>query len=150
MLSTDDFSSSTPLHALIIGIDDYQYAGLRKLHGCVADADEIAKYLNRKLGVRNDHSHVKNLRNSEATRANIVQSIRDFAIDGRIKRGDPILIYYAGHGGEADAPLGWPTGGSSSRIQMLLPYNFSPNTTSDPAKQGIHDMTLGILLKELA
>lgn len=140
--------ASPALFALTISIDTYQYASnkLPNLTGCVADANAIVEYLTNQLRVPEDH--IKSLRNSDATRANIIQSIVDLSENPDIKTGDAILIFYAGHGSEAAAPEGWPARGSE--IQMLLPYDFSPTTSSEPERQGLHDITFGALLSRLA
>jgi hypothetical protein len=135
------------LFALVIGIDRYKHSShamLQNLRGAVVDADAIFAYLSSGLCI--PESQITRLYNEKAARANIVQSIRSMSTDSRICRGDAILIYYAGHGGEADAPKGWPT----ARVQMLLPYDFMPSTTSTVEGQGLHDLSVGALLKELA
>ncbi|KAJ7912487.1 peptidase C14, caspase domain-containing protein [Mycena leptocephala] len=144
--------ASATLFALTIGINTYKYERrpeLPNLVGCVADADAIVEYLTTKLHVPKDH--IACLRDSHATRANIIQSLVDLSEDPRIekKKGDAILIFYAGHGGTAIAPSGWPAKGSDV-IEMILPHDFFPGTNDKPECQGLHDITLGALLSQLA
>lgn len=106
----------------------------------------MVDFLKTTLGVADNR--ITNLRNEQATRSNICESIRKLATCKDIRPGDPILIFYAGHGAEADPPRGWPSGGR--KIQMLLPYNFRACTSTLEDEQGILDITLCILLKELA
>jgi hypothetical protein len=139
-----------PLFALTIGINTYKYARqpeLRNLVGCVADANAMVKYLTTKLRVPMDH--IKSLHDCDATRANIIQSLVDLSRDTRIKNGDAILIFYAGHGAKAMAPKGWPAEGSNT-IEMILPHNFFPGTNDKPEHQGLHDITFGVLLSRIA
>ena len=114
--------------------------------GAVADADAVQDYLQKYLGV--PCSQIMNLRNNEATRAAIIDGIDAFSLNDKIKEGDPILIYYAGHGGSADTPKGWKVG-SSGKIELLVPYDHSSLEEGDP-KHGIPDRTLGALLSHLA
>ncbi|KAF8182905.1 caspase domain-containing protein, partial [Pholiota molesta] len=90
-----------------------EYAALK---GCAADADAVEAYLESKLSV--DKSQITSLRNERATRSAIIQAFRALENDGRIQHGSPILIYFAGHGGEATAPEGWPCSG---KVQMIIP-----------------------------
>ncbi|KAJ7207140.1 hypothetical protein GGX14DRAFT_456331 [Mycena pura] len=137
-----------PLWALVIGVDKYQR--LNALSGCVADADDFADFLVSRLGVPKDH--IKTLHNEEATRQEITSSIAALAKDNRIQNGDAIAIFYAGHGAEARPPAGWSAGelGPRARIQMLCAYDFVPATTDAENGQGIPDITLSVLLSQLA
>jgi hypothetical protein len=115
------------------------------LKGAVPDANAVQEYLENHLGVPS--SHILNLRDAEATRSAIIQALLDLKNDTRIQTGDPILIFYAGHGGETDAPTAWGTGGS--KIQMLIPHDFL--TVVDGSEvYGIPDRTIGALLDRLA
>lgn len=116
------------------------------MRGAVADADAVVEFLKTSLGV--PENRIKNLRDRQATRLNIRNGIRDLATCDDIAKDDPILIYYAGHGAEAKAPKGWPVDGD--RIQMLVPYDFIPQTSSSESGQGLLDITLSILLNQLA
>ncbi|SJL15630.1 uncharacterized protein ARMOST_19133 [Armillaria ostoyae] len=97
--------------------------GLRELHGAVADADAVYSFLSETLRV--PENRIKNLRNEEATRATIEMEIMNLGGNPAIKEDDPILIYYAGHGAEANAPCGWPS--ANGKIQMLVPHDFNPS-----------------------
>jgi hypothetical protein len=115
-------SQPSQLFALIIGINSYK-ADKRpffNLKGAVPDADLVQSYLQKHLGVPN--SQIRNLRDSEATRAAILHEINALTTDDRIQRGDPILIFYAGHGSTAPTPKGWDIG--EPRIQLLLPHDY--------------------------
>ena len=113
-------------------------------------------YLQKHLRVPS--SQIRNLRDSEATRAAIIAGIKAFSLDDRIKKGDPILIYYAGHGGSTRTPKGW-IAGSTDKIELLIPYDYcsdsklslleSGNSKFNP-EYGIPDRTLGALLSQLA
>ncbi len=75
--------------------------------------------------------------------------IKDLGNNPVIKKDDPILIFYAGHGAEMKAPSGWLS--TNGKIQMLVPHNFVMSE-SDNSKQGqgVLDMRLSYLLTDLA
>ena len=135
------------LFALIIGINEYESPNIPKLLGAVPDADAVRDYLQERLGVPSPQ--IRNLRNSEATRAAIIDGIEAFSLNDEIKEGDPILIYYAGHGGSADIPKGWEIG-STDKIELLIPFDHSSSLKDRNPKHGIPDRTLGVLLSQLA
>ena len=115
--------------------------------GAVPDADAVRDYLQKHLGVPS--SQIRNLRNSEATRAAIIDGIKAFTLNGEIKEGDSILIYYAGHGGSTGTPKGWEVG-STGKIELLIPYDHSSPLEGGNHRHGISDRTLGALLSHLA
>lgn len=93
------------------------------------------------------NSHIRNLRDEKATRAAILQAFHDLQNDCRIEKGDPILIFYAGHGGETEAPMSWEAG--ASKIQMLIPHDFGTKI-NDRNVYGIPDRTVAALLDSLS
>jgi hypothetical protein len=144
-----NLSSVQPrLHALLIGIDVYKYArsgNLFDLTGCAADADDVYNFLVTTVGA--SPSNIISLRNEQATRAKIKSSLRAIATNENIRYGDPIVIFFAGHGSTAHPPPNWSTGGSL--IQMLIPHDFDCTSTDDDA-QGFFDLTSAALLSEIA
>jgi hypothetical protein len=132
------------MFALTIGINDY--VNVTPLGGCVADANAMVAFLKETLGVPPEN--ITSLRNKQATREAIENAIAALAEDERIQKGDPIVIFYAGHGAEAPSPPGWSTYG---KIQMLVPVDFVPEATGDKKRgQGVLDVKLGHLLQQLA
>ncbi|KAA1472263.1 hypothetical protein DENSPDRAFT_881116 [Dentipellis sp. KUC8613] len=131
--------------ALIIGINKYQSFNIAPLKGAVPDANQVEKYLKDDLGVPPDN--IRNLRDKEATRAAIIQEFRALATDDRIQPGDPIFIFYAGHGSTAQAPEGWEAGGP--KIQLICPHDHL-ETVDGHQVVGIPDRTLGALLSNIA
>ena len=141
-------SQSSRLFALIIGINKYKAVKrpFVNLKGAVPDADLVQSYLQKHLSVPN--SQIRNLRDSEATRAAVLHEINALTTDDRIQRGDPILIFYAGHGSTAPTPNGWEGGGPT--IQLLLPHDYLCENEKGQKIHGIPDRTLGVLLRRLA
>jgi hypothetical protein len=115
------------------------------LRGAVADANAVQEYLERHLKIPN--SQIRNLRDAQATRDAIIEALRGLSNDVRINNGDPIFIYYAGHGSETVAPPAWKT--EEPVIQALVPYDCGTKI-NDREVPGIPDRTVGALLSRLA
>jgi hypothetical protein len=132
------------LFALIIGINAYKYENI--LDGCIKDATAVCDYLLQDLKVPS--SHIRFLTDQNATRPDIIKGFLEIQTDKRIKKNDPILIYFAGHGNETDAPDGWPSGDVSDQIQMIIPQDYC----IIPGREvhGIPDQTLAALLNGIA
>ena len=132
-----------PFHALVIGID--KYANHRKLSGAVADANAVDTYLRRYLDVPKRQMVI--LRNEQATRAAIIEAFKALGENPRIDRNDAIFIYYAGHGGEQEAPRGLDTGGE--KIQVIIPRDQGLTRSSGQPIPSIPDYTIAALLNDL-
>ncbi|KAK0234492.1 hypothetical protein EDD85DRAFT_792528 [Armillaria nabsnona] len=75
--------------------------------------------------------------------------IKNLGGNPTIKKDDPILIYHAGHGAEANAPSRWPS--ANGKIQMLVPHDFYPSGSDDSKRgQGVLDERLAHLLQDVA
>ncbi|KAH7921880.1 hypothetical protein BV22DRAFT_1049294 [Leucogyrophana mollusca] len=142
----------TRLFALIIGINEYKKPGVNLL-GAVPDANVVKDYLEKDLRVPS--SQIRNLRNSEATRARIIEEISAFTDDKdknedqHIQNGDSIFIFYAGHGAESPSPPGWQARGPN--VQHVAPYDYGcEDESAGGTVPGIPDRTLGALLTRLA
>ncbi|KAF8436573.1 caspase domain-containing protein [Boletus edulis BED1] len=131
---------SVPLFALIIGIGDY--AMYPQLRGAVTDAKAIKHYLEVDLQVSEDH--IFTLFDKEATRTAIIEAFQKILDDERINKGDPIVIFYAGHGGECPPPLAWNLKG---KVQCLIPQDCEI-TGAEPLP--IPDRTIGALIEDIA
>ncbi|TFK52883.1 hypothetical protein OE88DRAFT_1656533 [Heliocybe sulcata] len=130
------------LFAVIIGINHYQDLQVPSLRGAVTDADAVRDFLEISLDVPS--SQIYNLRNRDATRSSIIDAFTRLTTDNRIEPGDPILIFYAGHGGSATSPPGW----DGTKSELLIPYDYEAKAT--PMTHGIPDRTIASLLDSLA
>jgi Caspase domain len=141
-------SHPSRLFALIIGINNYKAVKrpFLNLYGAVPDAELVQSYLQKNLGVPD--FQIRNLRDSEATRAAILHEINALTTDDRIQPGDPILIFYAGLGSTAPIPKGWESGGPT--VQLLLPHDYLCENEKGQKVHGIPDHTLSVLLGRLA
>lgn len=140
---------SPRLYALIIGINSYYHSGskVQELSGAVADADAIAEFLTDDLKVPSDH--IINLRNESATREAIIKAMEGLSQDTGIEEGCPILIYFAGYGGQADASARWTAKTGADKIDVICPYDqgmVKSNETVYP----IPNRTVHALLNKLA
>lgn len=144
MLTSRHISKRPSLYALVIGINEYDQ--VRPLKGAVPDAEAVQEWLERDLNVPSDQICV--LHDNKASRSAILGALKNLATDVRIKTGDPILIYYAGHGGELKSPAGWESGGPDSMIQSIIPQDY--NETQGQQVLAIPDRTIGALIDDIA
>ncbi|QRW26011.1 ICE-like protease (caspase) p20 domain protein [Rhizoctonia solani] len=139
--------SEPKLYALVIGINNYKH--ITPLDGAASDADEIFKFLTFDLKV--PPNHIINLRNEQASRVNILQGFRSLVHDPRIKNGDPILIFYAGHGGSYQPSRQQKRLYGAGKIQVIFPQDYKfPIPGSTELVNCIPDKTIGVLLNEIA
>jgi hypothetical protein len=149
---------------LLIGINEYKYSptGIKKqllklnpfktplkdLNGCVADAEAMKEYLVNNLGASS--TRIQTLFNDQATRENIKRHIQQLAHMDEIRKGDPILIFFAGHGSLTKPPSGWDD--SRQEISIILPHDFNPGSSSDSDRleQGLPQFVLDTLFVNLA
>jgi hypothetical protein len=145
------FNLPTPLHALVIGINEYpKFPKDKQLQGAVNDATKFADFLRNAFP--KSSLHITELYNTAATRYDITQQIKSLGYNPRIAKDDAILIYYAGHGSTSPKPdhpdwKGWVTTGSM--LELLCPSDMSP-TPEDSIVSGIPDRTIAALLDELS
>ncbi|VDB91751.1 unnamed protein product [Peniophora sp. CBMAI 1063] len=151
-------SPTNLLFALIIGVDVYQRSEYN-LSRSVNDAKKVEDYLlhHHKPPVTPDR--ILFLQDSDATTRAIIDCLeymyKDVAPRGRWRNkarpthGDPILIYYAGHGSSLKVPTGWGHWKTSDpgKIQCLSPHDAAMD---DTVKGVITDRTFGCLLERLA
>ncbi|KAJ1301203.1 hypothetical protein OPQ81_003613 [Rhizoctonia solani] len=137
---------SSKLHALIIGINDYP--NISKLRGAVADAEEVARFLESDLKVL--PNQIIKLLDSAATRKNIINAIEELWATPKIEYDDPILIYYAGHGGSRNATEEWKGKKGAHRVQVIFPYDYDEIDSSSKPIECIPDRTIAGLLNKLS
>ncbi|EIM90781.1 uncharacterized protein STEHIDRAFT_107519 [Stereum hirsutum FP-91666 SS1] len=120
---------------------------MSSLRGAVADADDASKFFETRVPIK----RIRNLRDQQATRKNILKELESLATNDAIKKNDPIIIFFAGHGALAKLPEGWNTGGREhGRVQLLCPYGFLPEANIDMRKQGIPSLTLANVLNDIS
>ena len=80
--------------ALLVGIGNYDTAktGWSKIHGD-ADVDMLFNGLSQQGFAA---SNIKTLKNKEATKANIINTLKELA--NRCQTGDKVFFHFSGHG----------------------------------------------------
>ncbi|MCB0519214.1 MAG: caspase family protein [Saprospiraceae bacterium] len=137
-------SKKTTIHALVIGINDYQENILLsgnlifpRLSGCVNDAKNVVSYLQSdpSLDLR-----LLELYDAQATKPVIVHAMRTHL--AQAAAGDVVFLYYSGHGAveKADESV-W----GDPRIEALVCHYDHPHSPDFL----LADKELRILLKEL-
>ena len=86
------FSTGTN-YALIIGINEYE--NHPNLKTAINDADAVAKLLEERYFFEKENIII--LKDREATKDHIMREFRDL-VATKVKKGDNVFIYYAGHG----------------------------------------------------
>ncbi|QRV92056.1 ICE-like protease (caspase) p20 domain protein [Ceratobasidium sp. AG-Ba] len=118
---------------------------MKPLKGAVDDAKSMTEYL-RELSIPREH--ITEIYNEQATRSAIKEGFQRLAVDKRIKRGDAILIFYAGHGCETEAPPGWET--DNHKIQGLVPFDVKTQDKNGQVIELLPDRTVASLLDDIA
>ncbi|KAI0314211.1 hypothetical protein OF83DRAFT_464327 [Amylostereum chailletii] len=138
--SVHALSESRPrLHALIIGIDQYECFEIPPLRGAVADRITVKTYVEDFKNECTAGSVIHTLFDNEATYDSIVTSLNRFCTEEQINRDDPIVVYFAGYGSTM------PSVGE----KILLAYDSHRSQKGD----FVHVMTdrlLGALLADIA
>ena len=128
-------------YALLVGINDYPQ-GIGKLSGCLSDVDRFQAYLAEHAAGRSGPA-VEVLKDSEATRANIITLFRSHL--GRAKAGDSAVFHYCGHGARS---------ASNAAFKALFPDGMDEGLVCfDSRRPGGHDLAdkeLAVLIAELA
>lgn len=101
--------------AFIVGIDKYRppanatiaqntgRSGWSDLDGCVNDATAVKDMTVSKYGFKQEN--IKTLFNEDASREKIMAEFANLISDPKIKKGDVVFIYYAGHGSQVKNSL---------------------------------------------
>jgi hypothetical protein len=126
---------------LIIGVDEYATEGPSRLNGCVNDSNAVVDYISEhNKGV--PENCIKQLTDANATRGAILKAFNEHLIqNARITVDDPIVFYFAGHGGrqETERP-GWVC--EQNKVEVICPYDVQTS-------HGIPDYTIAALLRRL-
>lgn len=131
-------AGAADIHALVIGIDDYER--LPTLRGAANDARDLADAL-QTAGSKS----VEVLINQQADRDHIFASWRQML--SRARPGDTLVLTYSGHGGRD--PERYPgSGGGDGFDEPLLLGGFTPQTPGN--YQRIFDTEVAELVRQAA
>lgn len=89
----------------------------------------------------------KSLFNDHAKRQEIIQALVDLEKDPDIKKGDAIIIFFAGHGGRMVFPDNWHAPGSKG--ECLIPHDHNREAEGGTVLP-ILDRILGLHIKAIA
>jgi hypothetical protein len=130
-----------------VGINKYNNDEIPELFGCVNDCNNMSHFLTSYLLV--PQSHIVVLTNEAATRHAILSSFESHLVQNdRIRKGDAIVFYYAGHGSRVEAPSGWLAG--DNMIETICPCDERTTDANDNPIYGIPDRTIDGLMRRLA
>ncbi|KAF8725308.1 Caspase domain, partial [Rhizoctonia solani] len=140
-LVTRSNSVKPPLHALIIGINNYK--SNFRLVAAVQDALHFKQYLTKELNVPEEQ--IQTLLDDKAKRADIIKALQELGNeDNGIRPGDAIVIYYAGYGSEVEPPPDHTL--NDSLVQCIVPQDASVADGVLP----IPEFTIGALAHKIA
>jgi len=133
-------SSTIPLFALLIGVDQYKSGALWNLESCVEDAKNVQRWLLKDLNVPKDQLCV--LLDKDATKDNIERCFLNHLIQNTmIQRDDAIIIYFAGHGSTVPVPANWFHKGSvSGTAEVLCSYDSGHGGVAGISDRSFHGM----------
>lgn len=137
---------STPLYALLVGVNRYAAGFIPTLKGCRNDVELIASVLRNRFEIAEDQLRI--LTDEQATHAGIKQAFREHLIGAAQNAqaaGQPIpafLFHFSGHGSMAVSTTGTKVTGVD---ETIVPHDSRQAGILD-----IKDWELGQLIDELA
>ena len=137
-----------PIFALIIGIDIYPNTE-KHLKGAVFDAVRFNTFLSSKCGVPSHQ--IRNLRNGEATRKQIIAELEYLSSNDKIPIGAAIIIFFAGHGARNKVPKEWKEWiAADDMIEGICPQDILAGDGNKKPITAIPDRTIACLLDEIS
>ena len=138
-------SAGSRTFALVIGIDKYRSPHKPRLQGAVNDARHMAWLLQEEFGV--PKANVQLLCDQDATRKRIIAGFESLVTNPNIQYGDAIVIFFAGHGSQAPAPVNWDAEGGM--VETLCPVDEEFQSGRSQI-HGIPDRTVAGLVDALS
>ncbi|THG97834.1 hypothetical protein EW026_g4239 [Hermanssonia centrifuga] len=144
------------LFAYLVSIEQYADPEWPIVKGADRDTSRTVTYLN-KLEVPQENVLV--LTGQSATREAIITKFQEHLINNpKIKRGDPILFHFSGHGSRRAAPKGWKVIEEEEeeeeelrrQVEMIIPWDEGVEDRTGRKICGIPDRTIGALLSKVA
>ena len=125
------------LHALCVGINDYQY--VPKLGGCVPDATNVYNYLEKSCANTDFKFDAVVLTDAQATKDAITSTFLSHL--GKAKAGDIAVFYFSGHGAEEDADEVFWGASQKKTLNTMVAYDSrSPEGIPDIADKEMRYM----------
>ncbi|KIK51078.1 hypothetical protein GYMLUDRAFT_408513 [Collybiopsis luxurians FD-317 M1] len=104
---------TSAIHAILVGINDYEDAAFSPLKHSVDDARKIKNLLLQDLGA--DEGSIRVLENSDATKDGIMEALQ--SISTRAERNDAIVFFFSGYAALSDE------NDSEQQVGFLCPYD---------------------------
>jgi hypothetical protein len=140
-------SAAPRIFALVIAIDKYKSKAFPDLTGCKNDGERFIRYLTGVLGVPG--SQIVFLADEEATQREISKQFDHFLLgNANIQRDDAIILFFAGHGSQPDAPQGWLA--ENNKIETLCSHDVRTDGEDGEEVWGISDRAIDVLMRRLA
>ncbi|MEI2579985.1 caspase family protein [Scytonema sp. PRP1] len=127
--------------ALLIGINDYTFAGIRSLHGCLTDLEMQRELLIHRFGF--NPQDIREVKDREATRKGILAAFEEHLIQ-QAKPGDVVVFHFSGHGSRVIDPNPIDNRRFNS---TLVPYDSA--TETDNIVRDIMGRTLFLLMSAI-
>jgi Flp pilus assembly protein TadD/uncharacterized caspase-like protein len=108
---------SRGLHALVVGISQYQSKAIPALQFADKDARLFSEFLQTEAGGNMDRQNLTLLLNGDATFSAIYQAM--FALISRVQKNDTVYFYFSGHGDVENQTV--------FNLGYLLGYDSPPN-----------------------
>ena len=140
-------SPHAPMHALLVGINDYASERVPDLRGCVNDVEAMQQLLTSRFGLAAEN--VLKLTDAQATheaikaaiRTQLIEPARKWADAGKHEPSPSFFFHYSGHGSQAIDETGQEPDGLD---ETLVPHDSRTEDIYD-----IKDWELGALIDEL-
>lgn len=99
LLKEEGHANESKIYVLFVAINEYKH--ITNLNGCINDIENVQAYLQESAQAQNRILEVETLKNSQATKQNIVETFRRHL--EQATKNDICLFYFSGHGGQEDA-----------------------------------------------
>jgi len=130
------------LYALLVGINKYHpRSGVTRLSGCVNDMQSVKQFIKKQYADLTPDC--KELINTQATRANIINTFRSHLIKNA-KEGDTVLFFYAGHGSNTQSATPFRKFDGIGQDETLVCYD-----SRLPGNYDLTDKEIAVLLSEI-
>ncbi|OUS13102.1 hypothetical protein A9Q89_03655 [Gammaproteobacteria bacterium 53_120_T64] len=142
--SKENKSIYDSIHALVIGINEYDDRRIPSLQYAINDASSILKTL-EKTGVAS--SNIIFIEGKNATKTNILSAIKN-TLKNRLKENDGLVVFFAGHGVHTTRKK---ISGEVVEQGYLLPYNAKNDQISSTAisLQLLNDLLMDLPAKHV-
>ncbi|KIM75325.1 hypothetical protein PILCRDRAFT_13734 [Piloderma croceum F 1598] len=115
-----NFRFEHAMFGLFIAINEYEIQAIPNLRGCKTDAQSVMEILAHRFHVPS--ANFLFLADEQATRSAIISRFQKHLIENsNIQHGDAIVVFYAGHGSQTDAPSGWIV--DNGKVETICPHD---------------------------